>query len=614
VRSVMDWFMDMPIRNKLMLSFLVLIILPVITIGIFSYYTSQELLRHKTEQYANDILMETGENVDVKLREIERVSFQIISNMTIQEALRKANLGIEDEYEKISVEKAIDNQLKGFVPLDLDIAAVQVVSLSGTVYYVNPASITIEISEQEKEALEAGKGSAVWFRTNPYSQTAKVGRAINSIVNQELIGYELIMIKESSIHDIYRKTDLFKNGDILISDMEGRIVSHRDKNNLDMFVENAVSGLTKDNIKSSFITAQINGTNNYIASRTINKGLWRMTAIIPTEQYEEDIILLRYWLIGICAVCCILSLLLSLKISDSISRPLRDLSAMMEKVGKGDFGVAISSGSKDEVGILSRHFNKMVSQVQKLIQEVYQEQYLKQKAELKSLRAQINPHFLYNTLESINWMARIRNVPEIGDMVKALGDLMRVSISGDDFIKLDDEIVNISNYLKIQKFRYGDRFEASIEISPEIRRVTIPKLILQPIVENAIVHGLEDKVESGHIEITGVLSEGDVVITISDDGVGMDDEKVVSLNRLFSEYSEEQHAPGGGTGSGLIGNAAADDMHTHIGLINVDRRIRMYYGRKYGLGISSVKGSGTCVKAVLPAGNSVPEAAGEKQS
>ena len=198
-------FRDMPIRNKLLISFLVLIILPVITIGVFSYYTSQELLKRKIEQYANDILMETGENVDVKIREIERVSFQIVSNLTIQETLRKANLGIKDEYEKIRVERAIDSQLKGFVPLYLDIAAAQVISMSGTVYYVNPGSVTIDISDEEKQILKENKGGAVWFGTNPWSQTIRVGRAINSIVNQELIGYAIIQIRESSVHDIYRK-------------------------------------------------------------------------------------------------------------------------------------------------------------------------------------------------------------------------------------------------------------------------------------------------------------------------------------------------------------------------------------------------------------------------
>ena len=601
-------FRDMPIRNKLIISFLALIILPAITIGIFSFYTSQRLLKQKTEQYTNDILMETGENVDVKLREIERISFQIVSNMTIQEALKKANMGIKDEYEKIFVERAIDSQLKGFVPLYLDIASAQVISLSGTVYYVNPGSVTIDISDSEKRILEEHKGGAVWFGTNPSSQTIRVGRAINSIVNQELIGYEIIQIRESSVHDIYRRTDLFKSGDILITDLDGRIISHKDKSKLDEFIGDVAAGLTKDSIYNSFTTVGIDGTSNYVASRSINNGQWRMIAIIPTEQYERDIILLRYWILGICGACCIMSLLLSLRISDSISRPLRNLSEMMNKVGKGNFDVSIQPYSNDEVGVLSEHFNKMVQQVQKLIQEVYQEQYLKQKAELKSLRAQINPHFLYNTLESINWMARTRNVPEIGDMVKALGDLMRASISGDDFVTLNDEITNITNYLKIQKFRYGDRLGVCIGISPDIGQIIVPKLILQPIVENSIVHGLEEKLEDGHIKISGKLENGDVVIMICDDGVGMEKEKADHLNRLFSEYHEGTRVSGGSAKVDIRKDIGSkDDMHTHIGLINVDRRIKMYYGAGYGLSISSVLGEGTSVKAVLPARTSAPE-------
>ena len=601
-------FRDMPIRNKLIISFLALIILPVVTIGIFSFYTSQRLLKQKTEQYTNDILMETGENVDVKLREIERISFQIVSNMTIQDALKKANMGIKDEYEKIFVERAIDSQLKGFVPLYLDIAAVQVVSLSGTVYYVNPGSVTIGISDSEKRIMEEHKGGAVWFGTNPSSQTIRVGRAINSIVNQELIGYEIIQIRESSVHDIYRRTDLFKSGDILITDLDGRIISHKDKSKLDEFIGDVAAGLTKDSIYNSFTTVGIHGTSNYVASRSINNGQWRMIAIIPTEQYEGDIILLRYWILGICGACCIMSLLLSLRISDSISRPLRNLSEMMNKVGKGNFDVSIQPYTNDEVGVLSEHFNKMVRQVQKLIQEVYQEQYLKQKAELKSLRAQINPHFLYNTLESINWMARTRNVPEIGDMVKALGDLMRASISGDDFVTLNDEITNITNYLKIQKFRYGDRLGVCIGISPDIGQIIVPKLILQPIVENSIVHGLEEKLEDGHIRISGELENGDVVIMICDDGVGMEKEKADHLNRLFSEYHEGTRVSGGSAKVDIRKDIGSkDDMHTHIGLINVDRRIKMYYGASYGLSISSVIGEGTSVKAVLPARTSAPE-------
>lgn len=600
----MKLFRDIPIRSKLLLSFLVLIILPVFTIGIFSFYTSKSLLKQKTEQYANDILMETGENVNVKIREIEQLSFQIVSNMTIQQAIRKSNMGIVDEYEKIDAERAIDTQLKSFLSPGMDIAAVQVISLSGTVYYVNPGSVTIQISEQDKKTLQDKNGSAVWFRTDPNSRTIAAGRVINSIVNQKMIGYVVILLRENSIYNLYRKTDLFKNGDVFVADQEGRIISHKDKGMLDSFMDNVADGITKESLKDSFLTSTVNGKINYVASRSIN-GKWKIIAIIPTEQYEADIISLRNWILIICAACCLFALLISLRLSDSISKPLRNLSSMMKKVGKGDFNVSISSESYDEVGILSSHFNKMVVQVQKLIQEVYQEQFLKQKAELKSLRMQINPHFLYNTLESINWMSRIKKVPEIGDMVKALGDLMRVSICGEDFITLKDEVYNITNYLTIQKFRYGDRFEASIQIGKEIESIMIPKLILQPIVENAIVHGLEDKIENGQISITGTLNEGNIIISIKDDGVGMDSEKLDLLSRLFIEspYDSENS---GSKSSPLIINPREDaesakDLHTHIGLINVDRRIKLYYGKEFGISIHSVHGSGTCVNAVFPA-------------
>jgi len=217
---------------------------------------------------------------------------------------------------------------------------------------------------------------------------------------------------------------------------------------------------------------------------------------------------------------------------------------------------------------------------------------------------QINPHFLYNTLESINWMARMKQAPEIGDMVKALGDLMRVSISGDDFIPLKDEIGNISNYLKIQKFRYGDRFEALIHIGEEVGKFMIPKLILQPIVENAIVHGLEDKIENGRIDITGMMEDGNVIIDICDDGVGMNEEKVRTINRLFAKSAEDHQNRMEPSAIPVVDPRRdaepVNDMHMHIGLINVDRRIRLYYGSEYGLFITSAQGAGTCVRARFP--------------
>jgi len=276
-----------------------------------------------------------------------------------------------------------------------------------------------------------------------------------------------------------------------------------------------------------------------------------------------------------------MSIVLSVVISKGISKPVRDLSERMHEVGEGNFNVYIDYDSNDEIGVLSRHFNEMVSQVRQLIKKVYQEELLKQKAELKSLRMQINPHFLYNTLESINWMARMHGVPEIGKMVKALGDLMRASIGGEDFISVREEIRNIENYLTIQKFRYGDKIEAETDIAHEILDAKIPKLILQPVVENAIVHGIENKIGNGKIIIQGFFENGTIILQVKDNGIGMDEE-------VSSGILSENHEPENG------------EKHTHIGLKNVDRRIKMYYGEKYGVNIQSRKGYGTCVRITFP--------------
>lgn len=575
---------NMPIRGKLALSYLVLIILPVLLIGLFSFYRSSELLKNKTQQYTKDILMETGNNIEVKLREVERISFQIISNAEIQGALKRANKGFSDEYEKVASERAIDLQLRGYMTSETDIAAIQILSLSDTTYYINPASIPFSFysSEADVKRLETRSGSVVWFDTDSGTQTIAVGRAINNLENQQKAGYLFIYLRESSIFNIYKKTELFKNGDFFIINNKGGIVSSKDKTRLGSANGITVGGLELYELSKDFITSNVNGRNCYITFRDIAGTSWRLLSVIPAVEYEKDILWLRGWTVLICVSCCFLAVAFSIAISGSISKPVKRLSVMMTRVGEGDFNVSSNYESKDEIGLLSSHFNKMVSQVQQLIQEVYQEQLLKQKAELKSLRMQINPHFLYNTLESINWMARIKGVPEVGRMVKAMGDLMRASIGGDDFVSIEDEVKNIKNYLMIQTFRYGDRFEVDMEISQEIMSVKIPKLILQPIVENAIVHGFENLFGNGKIEITGQREDSRILFQVRDNGAGIEESVAAALLA-----GDERNLP-------------QADSHTHIGLRNVDRRIKMYYGQEYGIVIESLRGFGTNVKIQLP--------------
>ena len=584
-RTVISEFIrNLPIQKKLLFSFVVLIVFPAVLIGILSFYRSSELLKHKTEQYMKDILLETGNSIEVKLSEVESLSFQIVSNSVIHDSLKKSNKGFSDEKEKIYTERAIDSQLRSMLPSVSGIAAIQVLSNEGTSYYINPASIPLSamsLSDTNKTILENGKGSIHWFDTDPSTQTIAIGRTINSVTNQERIGYVLIYIREKSIIDTFRDTELLKNGKIFVAGQNGNIISSVEKELLGRNNEFTTLEELDYIYPGSFGTSKIDGMNYYFLYREINGTDWRMISFIPAVEYEKDIIWLRNWITLIIIVCCLLSFAFSVAISRGVSKPVRDLSKMMMEIGDGDFSVYSTYDSKDEIGVLSRHFNEMVSQVKKLIQKVYEEELLKQKAELKSLRMQINPHFLYNSLESINWMARIRGVPEIGKMVKALGDLMRASISGDDFVTVGEEIKNIDNYLIIQKFRYGDKIEVNMDIKPEIEKYKIPKLILQPIVENAIVHGLENMVGNGIINISGTVSNNNIILTVADNGLGINE------NRLKSILSAPEHS-------------YRAKGHTNIGLRNVDRRIKMYYGEEYGVQIQSREGHGTTITLSFP--------------
>lgn len=574
---------NLPIKRKLVFSFLLLIIFPALLIGLLSLYWSSTLLKQKTGQYARDILLETGKNIQVKLQEAELLSFQVVSNMDIHEALKMTNHGFLSEYEKLYFERIIHTQIRELISSVPDIAAIQIISNTNASYYINPASLSLEtmrLEEEGKRILEEADGSVCWFDTDPASRTTAMGRVINSHTNLQKIGFVIIYLRESVIFNTFGQAELFGYGELLIINEQGNIVSCRDKAMLGSQNQFTAPEMIRGVTAGDFHTLNISGSNYYVTYRSVEGTSWRLLCYIPTMEYDKDILWLRYWIWLIILIACLLSVAVSIAISNGISRPVRDLSRKMLQIGDGDFSVTSSYASKDEIGVLSLHFNKMVEQVKQLIRKVYQEELLKQKAELKSLRMQINPHFLYNSLESINWMARIRGVPEIGKMVKALGDLMRASISGEDFVAVEEEIRNIDNYLTIQKFRYGEKVSVGFEIDPGILQFNIPKLILQPIVENAIVHGIEKKVGNGGIIITGKDLAERIQLQVKDDGVGMEEETAAKILTDNDQFQPEGH--------------------TRIGLKNVDRRIRMYYGEENPITITSKPGEGTTVTICIP--------------
>lgn len=258
---------DMPIRQKLGLSYLILIILPVLLIGLFSFYRSSSLIREKTRQYTKDILMETGNNIEVKLREVERLSFQIITNPEIQKALKQANRNFEYEYDRVSWERTVDLLLRGYISSDTDIAAIQIIALKDTTYYINPASVPFSFysGSEDMKRLEERNGSVVWFDTDPGNQTIAIGRLINDLESQEKAGYLFMYLRESSIFNLYKNTELFKNGDFFVVNRRGNIVSFKEKNRLGSNIGITVEGKELSEIPLFIAFTRLDITNTYLS-------------------------------------------------------------------------------------------------------------------------------------------------------------------------------------------------------------------------------------------------------------------------------------------------------------------------------------------------------------
>ncbi|PKM51805.1 MAG: sensor histidine kinase [Firmicutes bacterium HGW-Firmicutes-7] len=347
------------------------------------------------------------------------------------------------------------------------------------------------------------------------------------------------------------------------------------------------SGL-KDEISFKYneqSTTYINpqGDEVLIVNNSLNFVSWELVGVSYIKNIADRNYQIAKEIMVTVPIILIIVVLLSWYISYKISLPIKELGKHMKIVEKGNFDIKLDLKNGElEVMNLTHTFNVMVKRIKELIDENKKEQEAKRHNELNALQAQINPHFLYNTLDSIMWMAEAGMSEEVVLMVTALAKLFRISISkGHNIITVEEELEHAKNYLLIQKIRYKDKFNFYINVSEEVKMLKTVKLILQPIIENAIYHGIEYMVDLGRIDINAEISEGKLLFTIQDNGLGMSLEVLDCIRKGTIEGNIEK----GGSG---------------VGVRNVDQRIKLRYGYEYGLEIDSQEESGTQVKIWLP--------------
>ena len=567
------WFRKWGFQSKLLFIFLTMILTPVILLSFFEFYYSKKMLADKTNDYLKNLAAVTLSKIDSTVSDIENVAFYINGNNTIQASLKAEKQVVGNRVAYYELHSDIRQILASYVLLRQEINAICIHSESGREYTYTktrngpPLDITRYIRD-EKQYWAVDKNHIVLMKK------------LYAFPTQSLLGYIALDVNAKSLYDIIADIDLTKSGRIFLVNEEGRILATESETLSGELLDEPYRNFLGEN-EAFYNNVRVGNTYYSVYNSGAISNGWYMVLAIPRDYYMRDITKLKNVIIPITLMTAFLTALLSILVSRGITRPIRFLSGAMENFGQGNFDINCQVDSEDEIGRLSHTFNQMVMDMNSLVNTVYEQKVMKQEAQMKSLQMQINPHFLYNTLDTINWMARIRHVDEIGDMVAALSNMMRYSLEKKSFVRLGEEVKSLKDYIAIQNYRYRDKMVAEIEIDESLMSLYIPRLLIQPILENAIVHGIEEKLDKGHILVAARREDEDLYIQIMDDGVGMTEETMSHI--LREDYSMKKSG------------------HTSIGVVNVNRRIQMIYGKDYGLLVQSVLGAGTRITIHIPA-------------
>ena len=392
-------------------------------------------------------------------------------------------------------------------------------------------------------------------------------------------GVVFIDLNYSAISELCTQNSVGTKGYVFILDQDGNIVYHPQQQQLYNELQTENISLIM-NAKTDVVTAGKGDDEKiYALSHSETTG-WTIVGCMNMSEHLKNSRKARSIYVLVALGLIAVALVISSEIARNITFPIQKLRDSMKRVQKGDFSAAeIEVYSDNEIGSLTRSFNVMTHKIQDLMAQNIQEQEQKRKIELKALQSQINPHFLYNTLDSIIWMAEGKKNEEVVLMTASLARLLRQSISiENELVTIGQEIEYVRSYLTIQKMRYKDKLEFEINVDPRITHAQIIRLVLQPIVENAIYHGLKYKESKGMLKVHGYELGERIIIDITDDGVGMDEE---TLKHIYDKHKFNYHSNG-------------------VGVYTVQQRLVLYYGKEYGIIYHSEKGKGTTATVVIP--------------
>lgn len=565
-------------RKQLTLATSVFLILPLVAFLIL-FQGIRDIIVARYSESVKQSVEATAETIEYNLRDTENLSSSILTNHELMNSLKNERA---DEFLET---------LNSYFISSFHIEGIYTVTSKG--YHYVGADIKEGIKSFPREEIGNTMGEIIWV---PASETKIkilsgtvsknyffMGRKIIDVNSLEELGYMSIAIDESVVQEAYSKLKE-EGSEVFIFDSRGNVISTTQAEEKELSeIEGSYSDIIQENVENGYTEFERNGTEYVAIYAGLNKGSWKIVKTIPKAVlYKEVNSIQLYTLIGAGAFMAVM-LLAAGFYSKRITRPITKMMDQMKQVEAGNMDVTVRMNVNNELDDLSESFNHMVRRVKALMEEVLAAERNKNELELEVLHAQINPHFLYNTLNTIRWMAKIKNENSISDAIVALVKLLRVSISlGKNMITLKEEMEYIENYLLIQKLRFNRDFEIDYSVDAEYSAILIPKLILQPIVENALIYGMfeTDESESEELKIWIYTRENgeDVDIVVEDNGPGIEE------NVLKNLFKDEKDI----------------NKFSKVGLNNVNQRLKLYFGDKYGLEVQTEIGIGTKIVIKVP--------------
>lgn len=561
---------------------LILVITAVMTYVSISVLTN-ELLDNATE-YTEQLIRRVNAELDMYVEYMKDISDFIVDNGAVAAYLRAANehrltdAACRDAQEQLAAAQKIRSEITAIALIPESGGALfgsEGASLNTYSNYQN--ADWYQAALQEPHEVQVSSSRVENLIAGQYNWVVSFSKAVFDRAGN-MQGVLLIDLNYQIIDRLCADIQLGSRGYIYLLDQTGGILWHPQQDLI-------YAGLKQENVAEVLSAADgrmLSGKGQarrlYVACESEATG-WTAVGVAYTQELlrSQDRIYKTYLLIA--AAALVLALVFALQLSRSIAEPIRRLMQTMRRVEEGDLHVRSQVSSRTELGQLSDSFDHMIAKTAELMDERLRSEEQKRKSEWKALQAQIQPHFLYNTLDSIIWMSHAGRNEEVVEMTSALALLLRSSIGdGSDTNTLKKEIAHVRSYLTIQKMRYNEKLRYEIDLDPQTEDCLLPKLILQPLVENAIYHGIKVKQQGGTVRIESLLEEDRLLITVEDDGIGMTPEQLETI----------------------LDKKESDAESTKIGVYNVNERLQLFFGPDAAMKYYSTPGKRTMVMLVLP--------------